>query len=468
MHFTREIERIVIMALIALGLVALVSTYWVLTGERVLNRDDNPRLVEATARIMRGGIYDRDGVPLVETNPSPTSGRAIRTYHHPAMHSVLGYYSMRYGEGGAEAAFNDLLQGEREPSDMRRWFERHIMHQPQTGDDIRLTLDLAIQQAAYDALDGRRGALVVVSVPDGAIKALVSQPTFDPNELDARWGELTQDAGEPFFNRALQGAYQPGAAMYSLLVLSALVNQFPAEVAFDDATRPVEVGDVRLTCVEQPPADLLTIFDALTFGCPAPFADFAEQIGYDAIASTLRLIRPDVPPTLNGFITEPISPERVPPVIGLKEALGQGDFRTTPLEMALLMASLINNGNAPAPVTLQAVRPAYSDNWTTVRDVRPSLPITTTENARRIAALLRQNVVRGTAQGAFHPDFDIGGQSALSYAGTGTHTWFVGFLREEARRGYAIALILEDSADLELAATIGGEVLRAAASVRAE
>ncbi|TVR23083.1 MAG: hypothetical protein EA396_04805 [Anaerolineaceae bacterium] len=468
MQFTREIQRIVIMALIALGLVALTSTYWVLTGERVLNRDDNPRLVEATARIMRGGIYDRDGVLLVETNPSPTSGRAIRTYHHPAMHSVLGYYSMRYGEGGAEAAFNERLQGEREPSNLWRWFERYVMHQPQTGDDIRLTLDLAIQQAAHDALDGRRGALVVVSVPDGAIKALVSLPTFDPNELDARWGELTQDAGEPFFNRALQGAYQPGATMYSLLVLSALVNQFPAEIAFDSATRPIEVGDVRLTCTEQPPADILTIFDALTFGCPAPFADFAEQIGYDAIHNTLRLIRPDLPPTLSGFITESASPERVPSVIGLKEALGQGDFRTTPLEMALVMASFINNGNAPAPVTLQAARPAYSDDWVTLRTVQPSLPITTPENARRIAALLRQNVVRGTAQEAFHADFDIGGQSALSYAGAGVHTWFVGFLREEARRGYAIALILEDTQDLALAATIGGEVLRAAATARAD
>jgi peptidoglycan glycosyltransferase len=463
MQFTREIHRLVIGVLIAFTLVAGVSTYWVVTGDGILNREDNPRIVEDMLRIMRGGLYDRHGTLLVETTAS-ASGRVTRTYLYPAMNSALGYYSLRYGESGAESAYNAILTGDSTVDDFNTWFERDILHAPQTGSDVQLTLDLAIQQAGYDALSGRRGALVVVSVADGAVKAIVSNPTFDPNQLDAEWTTLTQDTGEPFFNRALQGNYQTGTAMYTLLVLAALIEQFPVDTHFQDASRPVEVGGVTLNCTDVPPADVLTIFDALTYGCPAPFVDFAESIGFEAIEDVLRLIRPTTPPTLTGFITDAPSSERIPTGLGLDDVLGQGTFRSTPLEMALVMASFINNGNAPQPFTIQAIRPMNEDEWIAVREVRPTIPITTTENARRIAALLRQNVTRGTAQAAAQDDLEIGGQSALAYVGTRTHTWFIGFVRQDAQRSYAIALILEDTADLELAASIGGDVLRVAAT----
>ncbi len=463
MQFTHEIQRLVVGTLVAFALVALVSTYWVITGERVLTRDDNPRLVENTLRIQRGGLFDRHDTPLVQNNIE-ANGRTTRTYLHPAMNSALGYYSFRYGEGGAEAAFNNLLTGDSAITDLPTWFEREVLHYPQTGSDVQLTLDLDIQQVGYDALAGRRGALVVVSVPDGAVKAIISNPTFDPNQLDADWPTLTQDTGEPFFNRALQGRYQPGTGMYTLLVLAALIEQFPVETSFNGASRPIEVGGVTLNCVETPPADVLTIFDALTFGCPAPFMDFAETIGFDAIADMLRLIRPNTPPTLTGFITDAPSTERIPEQIDLNSALGQGEFRTTPLEMALVMGSLINNGNAPQPFAIQAIRPPDEAQWIAVREVRPTIPITTADNARRMAALLRQNVARGTSQAAARDELEIGGQSAVAYTGTRTHTWFIGFIRQEARRGYAIALILEDTEDLTLAASIGGDVLQAAAN----
>ncbi len=463
MQFVREIRYLLLGVLLAFGAVAIVSSYWVMRRERLLLREDNPRLVEQVLRIQRGGIYDRDGEPLAITE-TLSSGRVNRAYLHQAMNSAVGYYSVRYGEGGAEAAYNDLLSGSPEIGDLEIWFEREILHIPQQGADLQLTLDLAVQQTAYEALGDQKGAVVLVSAQDGAVRALVSSPTFDPNQLDVQWGDLVIASGEPFFNRALQGNYQPGTSIYGLLVLAALVEQFPVETSFSQASRAIDIGDITLSCIIDPPADTLTLFDAFTYGCPAPFADFIDLLGYEAVGEMLKLIRPDAPPTLTGFVNsaQPEQTQALPPariITPLAETFGQGQFRTTPLEMALIVASFINNGNAPAPYILQATRPDQDSAWELVREMRTVTPITTPENARRLTALFRQNVVRGTARSAYQEGVDLGGQVGLSYSGERTLTWFIGFGRLETLEGYAIAVILEDSADLDLAADIGASVL---------
>lgn len=464
MQFTREIRYLLIGLLLAFGAVAIVSSYWVIRRDRLLLREDNPRLVEQILRIQRGGIYDRDGEGVALTN-TLSSGRVSRVYPYPAMNSAIGYYSVRYGEGGAESAYNSVLSGSSAIDNLETWFEREVLHIPQQGADIQLTVDLEVQQAAFDALGDQKGAVVLVSAQDGAIRALVSSPTFDPNQLDAQWADLIQDSGEPFFNRALQGNYQPGTTIYGLLVLAALVEQFPVEMSFSDASRDIDLGDMTLSCIIEPPADTLTLFDAFTYGCPAPFADFIDLLGYEAVGEMLKLIRPDTPPTLAGFVNTNPQDARQPastaPITTtpLGETFGQGQFRTTPLEMALIVASFINNGNAPAPYILHANRPDADSEWQIVREMRGAIPITTPENARRITALFRQNVVRGTARAAYQEGFDLGGQVGLSYAGERTFTWFIGFGRLETLEGYAIAVILEDNDDLDLAANIGSQVL---------
>lgn len=464
MQFTREIRYLLIGLLLAFASVAIISSYWVIRRDNLLNRDDNPRLVERVLRIQRGGIYDRDDNPLAITETLP-SGRVNRVYPDPSMSSVVGYYSARYGEGGAEFAYNDLLGGSSDVLDIETWFEREMLHIPQQGIDIQLTLDLAVQRTAYEALNGQSGAVVLVSANDGAVRALVSSPTFDPNQLDVQWGDLVADQGEPFFNRALQGNYQPGTTIYGLLVLAALVEQFPVEMSFSDASREIDLGDITLSCVIDPPADTLTLFDAFTYGCPAPFADFIDLLGYQAVGEMLKLIRPDAPPTLTGFVStavQSLANTQSTMITPLGETFGQGQFRTTPLEMALIVASFINNGNAPSPYILQSVRDDLDSEWQNLRETRGATPITTPENARRMTALFRQNVVRGTARAAYQENVDLGGQVGLSYSGERTFTWFIGFGRLETLEGYSIVVILEDTDDLDLAAKIGSGVLLSA------
>jgi penicillin-binding protein A len=475
MPFARETHRIVIGFIIAFTLVTLVAGFWAITGsETVLVRQDNPRLLEDRARVLRGEIFDRNSEPLV-TSTISDNGRIIRDNLYPAMYSALGYRSLTYGASMAEAAYNDILTGDTNLDTVTEWLQYDLLHQRREGQDVQLTLDLNIQQAAADALGDHQGAIVVLSVPDGGVVALISQPTINPDTLNDDWQTLISAEEALFFNRALQGNYQPGGTFYTVLILTALLENFPGDTAFADAMRSVTIPALTLDCIIQPPADTLTLFDAFAFGCPAPFADFAEQIGYEAIQKTLRLIRPEDAPTLPSYTilpgtqdAPPAPPEAVntpeTAAFDLEDALGQGEFLTTPLEMATFVASFINNGNAPQPYTLHATRPTHSTTWQNTPRILQSTPITTAENARRIVALLRQNVARGTAQAAARPNLDIGGQVALGYIGTTSHAWFIGFLRVDARDGYAITVLLEDSDDLQRVAQIAGDILAAAAN----
>src|SRR5690606_13628103 len=210
--------------------------------DTILSRDDNPRRVVAEARIRRGAIYDRNGEVLVETVVE-NDGAVRRNYLYPATASALGYYSLRYGVGGAEAAYDSILRGDTVTRDFGETLVNSLLHRPQEGSDIRVSLDLELQTVIAEAMKGQTRAVVMLDVPPGQTLALASVPTFDPNTLDADWETLRSAESQPFFNRALQGSYQPGGTLQTPLMAAALLYNRPLNVPLQPATRPVQIDD---------------------------------------------------------------------------------------------------------------------------------------------------------------------------------------------------------------------------------
>ncbi len=469
MQFTREINRLLLGVLIAFGAVALAALYWAVAGaDTILLRGDNPRLVEAEARLIRGDLVDRTGQVMV-TSETLANGNAARRYLYPETNSVLGYASLRYGVSGAEAAYNTLLRGDDLPRSLNAYYRTGLLHEPHHGSDVQLTLDLAIQQEAAQAMAGQTGALVALAVPSGELLALVSLPTYDPNTLDANWETLIQAPGNPFFNRALQGNYQPGSALQTPLVAAALLTNYPMDNPLENATRPVEVDNVTLNCAALLSSRPLTLREAYAFACPAPFASLVNNLGFSTIQAAFDTFRLHRPLTLPGFTVEPdsrltptIPPFRLLPDNLLETALGQGELTVTPLEMAVITAAIVNDGNAPQPRTLMAVRAPGSTNWRPVEVSDTTIPITTANTARQLQDMMRLAAAQGAAQNAARPNRDIGGHAAVAYSGSESQVWFVGFITLGGRRGVTIAVVLENSSDPGRAADIGGRVLEIA------
>jgi peptidoglycan glycosyltransferase len=460
MQFTREINRLLLALLIGFCIIALAAAYWAVVGpDTILLRQDNPRLVLAEANIRRGSIFDRNDKLLVTSLPNENGVQ--RDYLQPTTYSALGYFSLRYGTSGAEAAYDRILRGD----DLTQDLMDSLMHQPRRGSDIRLTLDLDVQSQVAAALGDRTGAVVVLAVPSGEVLALVSTPTFNPNALDANWEQLTKAPGQPFFNRALQGRYQPGGVLQTPLIAAALLSNHPLDTPIANATRPVQIANVELRCAVYLAVRSLTLRESYAFGCPAPFAQLVNNLGLGTAQAAFDTFHLRDLPTLPGFVVQPPdAPTQTPQLLLtqgnlLADALGQGSLTVTPMGMAVIAGAIVNDGNAPQPTALLAMRRPETSAWIPNTDSRPSLPLTTANTARQLQDMMRLAVAQGAAQNAGRPNIDIGGHAALAYSGNQSQAWFVGFATLGGRQGVAVAVVLENSSDPGLAADIGGTAL---------
>jgi peptidoglycan glycosyltransferase len=345
-----------------------------------------------------------------------------------------------------------------------------LFHRPRQGADIQVTFDLNVQQRIAEAMNGQRGAVVVLSVPDGAVLAMLSLPTYDPNTLDQNWDAMIADPGKPFFNRVLQGGYQPGGALETPLMAAAFLVNHSLDEPFVQATAPVTLDQLSLDCAVRLPSISLTLREAYTFACPHPFESLAQDLDAETIQASIDTFRLNEQPTLPGFVPLP-DPLTFLPTQSMASpatddlarlALGQGTMTVSPLNMAMMAAAIVNDGNTPQPYVLMQSRAPAAPAWTPAPAVRPSIPLATSDTARYLQDLMREAVANGAAQNAGRPNIDIGGHAALAYSGDNSLAWFVGFATFAGRKGAAVAVVLENSTDPGLAADIGGTALEAA------
>ncbi len=233
---TRPLTHLTLFLLIAFSVLALALGYWTLIAqESLLSREDNPRALIAYNRIQRGRIVDRHGQPLAQTLGQP--GDYVRQVE-PAAALVVGYASFRYGSSGIESAAESRLTGVEGQTEFSRWWHYTMLNEPQIGTEVRLTLDLTQQRAAYAALNhpGGAGAIVSLDIATGEILALASAPSFDPPRLDADFETFTADSNGPLINRATLGLYRADAVL-DLFPAGLDLSQPPA---LSIPTRPAE------------------------------------------------------------------------------------------------------------------------------------------------------------------------------------------------------------------------------------
>lgn len=219
-------------AVLCLGLVgASISQAWwaVIRSPDLLSRTDNPRRAIADRYVKRGALLDRNSLPIDVT--IGTSGNLERRYWYPPLAPVSGYTHPVYGQAGLEATLDNYLRGlQGNPASLVAW-DQLIYGTPPPGLDVRLTIDLGLQEQADNAIGGFKGALVLINARSGEILAMASHPGFDPNALDETGGQLAHDQGSPLINRATQGAYALGKASDPFLSASGLGSATAADLA---------------------------------------------------------------------------------------------------------------------------------------------------------------------------------------------------------------------------------------------
>lgn len=457
---SRSIKHIAMTLLAAFFLIALASGYWGINRRSaLLARDDNPRQVLAEQQIRRGQIIDRNGTVLVESHLLSDDDTVQRVYHYPEAAAATGYYSFRYGESGVEAEFNNVLRGDDALSQDDK-IRMELLHQPQIGGDVQLTIDLEIQQAADQMLAGHRGAIVVLSVPQGQILGMVSHPIFDPNNLDENWDTLTDDPQAPLVNRVTQGDYQPGTILQSVFMAAAYNTRLLDPTDIYSPPYSVNVNGATLPCII-PPTKVGTLVDAYLQACPGPFQESVQQLGVQQFRLALEAF----------YLLEPHpfaeDEEDTSPVVFKDlslEVVGQGQLTVSPLHMAMVAAAFADDGRMPSLQLVQAIRHP-DQGWQSVPPVSHPKGTVSRDSAIATSNLMIIAVSEGAAQPARVPDITTYGHTGLAVSSMegSLNAWFIGFIRLENDDAIAIAVLVEDVTNPNSAAEIGGQVLQVAA-----
>jgi len=475
----RGIYRLALALYAGLALVTLAFGYWqVIAAPGLLRRPENTRPLELLLHSPRGAILDRNGTVLARSVPGPDG---IYRREYPAVEAapVVGYFNPSLGRAGIEAAADGTLQRVRWPQ--WPWSLRAGV----VAGDVRLTLDAGLQAQIFRLFGGRAGAAVVMA-PDGAVLALVSSPTFDPNRLAAGQPDeatlaylhtLQADAGAPLLNRATQGQYAPGSTFKTVTLAAALeLGAVRADEVFDyelnprDASHPVPwhtnglvtCGNIYLLASGN--RVRLDVAHAYAWSCNVTHANLALRLGAPALLdyarrfgfeSTIPFDLPVTPSRLQqrpDFFTGPEARYAL-----ASTGMGQGELLVTPLQMALVAAAVANDGRVPRP-RLLADRPA--ETWR--QAIRPDV-------ARQMRAFMTISVAEGWARPAGVAGVAVAGKTGTAEAvpGRPAHSWFIGFAPADNPRVVLALVVEEGGSSTQVAAPLASQILRAAlAAVR--
>lgn len=458
-------------------LVLAVSWYQVLGSDRY--RSD-PRNVRSSINISekeRGLIVLADGTVVARSDPAPGDPQAfVRSYPEGADYAhVVGYTSLLLGSTRLEQLYGDDLRS-------RRDLTISDVLSAVFGRDLRplnlaLTIDPVVQQAAVDGLAGVRGAVVALDPETGAVLGYVSSPSFDPNTLlgaDAveRNQEFLDDPDGPVRDRAGQELYAPGSTFKPVVVAAAVESGYAgAETTFDDpAVFDLPDSDADITnagggvCGD---GTAVTLQTALVRSCNTVFADLAIQLGAETIGDTASLLGFDREidfPWQTAVSTFPTGELETDPAALGQSGIGERDVRATPLVMAMVAASVANEGLIMTPYLVDQVFDADGNTVEATEPIRFSRAMSPA-TAAVLERMMERVVTEGTGRRAAVQGVRVAGKTGTAQRPDGVpDVWFIGFAPIDDPQ-IALAVLVEAGGNVGESASGGAVAAPIAASI---
>jgi len=384
---------------------------------------------------------------------------------------VTGFFSVANGSTMVERAENDYLSGRAGALWVDR-LQNLFTGRETVGASVETTIDPDVQRAAWNALGGQRGAVVALEPATGRILAMVSRPSYDPNELaiqstgqaSERYQELLAADNDPLINRAIGALYPPGSTFKLITAATAMETGvaggdtvIPAPHRYllpGTSTTMRNFGDEVCS-----PTDEMTMHDAMVMSCNTAFAQLAVSLGGDALRTQAERFGFDSPfevPMRSAVSRYPAADGFTPDRVALS-GIGQGDVTATPLQMAVVAATIANGGNLMQPYLVDTIRDARLEIVTqnSPQLVRQAISSGTAASLRQ---MMIDAVRDGTATSAQIPGVEVAAKTGTAQWATGEapHAWIVAFAPAENPQ-VAVAVIVEAGGNLGSEAT-GGRV----------
>jgi penicillin-binding protein 2 len=357
------------------------------------------------------------------------------------------------------------------------------------GHDLRLSIDLDIQMAAEKALDGKNGAVIALDPHTGEVLAMVSRPTFDPNQFSVRvshsyWNSILENPDHPLLNKAIQAQLAPGSTFKIIMSVAGLEEGVAEDLHVNCQGGGTFYGQFHACDAHHGSVD---IHNAIPYSCDTFYYTLADKLGIDTIAKYANSLGIgvktgiDLPNEATGTMPSTAwklktQHERWYPSEGISVGIGQGAVTASPIQLARSLGGIASGGVLHRPHVLlpgqidpqmeanildsfpgssEKTIPLAADHWQTITD---GMAAVTTSGTAAIAHLEGIDFAgkTGTAQVMSH--------AALAYARKGQNTepnaWFVG-MTPRRNPDIVVAVLFEHGVWGKYSAMIGAQVVNA-------
>lgn len=476
---------------------------------------ENPRINPFTPLAVQKGVAFQQAVDLLESQYNlpevEVSLQAMRRYPHGKLFAhLIGYvgqisqeelkeYSARQeesndwlsmrlydggdfvGKNGVERAYEFHLHGkpggeqvEVTPSGRRVRTLQEF--EPTPGNRVVMSIDLRLQQKAYELLQGYKGALVALDPRTGEVLAMVSQPSFDPNLFVPRipnevWRPLINDPRAPLNNRAIQSAYSPGSIFKPLVALEGLKRGLIDTRSSVVCTGSYRAGARTFRCWKR--HGYVDFYKSITASCDVFYYQLAQRLGPDNLAQLSRSFGLgertgiDLPHERRGLVPDTQWKRETlkQPWFGgetLNYGIGQGYLAITPLQGAVMTMGIANRGVIYRPHLVREIR---TPDGTLLERVAPEAIHRYEASPQHWDAVIEamaRTVDGGTGSAARIPNIRVAGKtgSAEFRKGGKTHAWFIAFAPAENPRVALCVMAEEAGGGGAVAAPIAGAWMR--------
>jgi peptidoglycan glycosyltransferase len=460
---SRSIASVGVALTVSFAILAMGAGYWqVFQSQELSTAPDNPAVIAAARSVVRGEIVDRDGTVLA-MNEVDANGEPYRVYPDRTVSPVVGYASRRYGTAGLERTYSAALTGLNDPDPIKNLLKK-FQADPYDPQSLTLSLSLPLQRAAVKGLGADKGAVVMLDPRTGEVLALASTPTYDasaianPGTEDAGFAAVRDDPNRPLLPRATQGRYVPGSVFKIVTAIAGLGSDaISPDTTFENQAQAEKDGLVvngfRIREHAGVPARTFDLAGATEVSSNIWFAlaglgtggdnltEYAARMGF---GSPLPFDLPTAPSQVTtgdgaapgGFLDETEL---------ANASYGQARTVVTPLQMALVAATVANDGELMRPHLVTAMTGRDGNRTINPETLRR---VISPDDAEAItAAMVRAvegKVGRQFTSGAKVKGVTTAGKSGTAeLGGTGEpHSWFIGFAPAENPQ-IAIAVLVE-------------------------
>ncbi len=382
--------------------------------------------------------------------------------------SVVGY-------SGVEDYYDDYLRGKPggiqiEVDNRGRQVQLLSFREPQSGEDISLTIDQRIQEVAARVLGDRPGSIVMMDLDSSEILAMVSSPAFNPNAfsssaLRSQVSDYYTDELAPLLNRAIQGLYPPGSVFKTIVAMAGLDTGTITPDTVFDCKGYFQLGRRRFHCLHvHGRQDLL---EGLYHSCNVYFYNVGDLLGPDLLYKYARMFglgsktNIDLPFEEEGFVPSRLwrKMENRGWYRGdtLNLSIGQGDLLVTPIQIVRLMATVAREGRDAQPHLIKNIGTKSIVRFSTIRHIGLSGGV-----YEKLKQGLRLAVAdsTGTARRLDIPGLRVSGKTgtAQSVPGKAEHAWFAGY-ETDGKIRLAFCVFLEHGDSSYYSVRLGRELL---------